>query len=366
MNKTQRLSLALAFALLLGNAALAESDYDFDATVVCTQPTYITATIGGTVASVPVLAGQQIASGDAIAELATTKIYASCDGIVTGVFGVEGDSATAISERYGALLYIEPDSKYTIAASTANSYSASANKYVHVGEHVYLSCTSDGTHTGEGFITIVSGEDFSVEVTTGSFYMGETVSVYREDTLASKTRIGRGDIERIANVAVSASGEGSSASIVSVHVADGDTVKAGDLIVETLSGEYDAYYSTGSTLKADADGILASVTASTGGQVNKGDVIATVYPRENLQLKADLSENNLSELTVGSAVQITYKSPSNGMKIATVPRFIPVPSPKYSIPQQNPVPLRWIAPLPIAPAIQPISTLKPVQKSVLA
>lgn len=311
--------LALTCALLVTGSALAESDYDFDATVVCVHPAYVTADIGGTVASVPVLAGEKVESGDVIAELNTTKIYATTDGTVTGVFAEAGDSVSAITDRYGALMYIEPASKYTIAASTANSYNASANKYVHVGEHVYLSCTSDGDHTGEGFVSAVSGEDFTVEVTSGSFYMGETVSVFREDSLASKTRIGRGEIERIENVAVTggavseagtggsaSSGSGTSASVVQIHVADGDTVKAGDLLIETLSGEYDALYCTGTALTTDQEGILAEVNASVGNSVNKGDIIATLYPQENLQLKIALNESDLSALAVGDAVQISF------------------------------------------------------------
>lgn len=311
--------LALACALLVTGSALAESDYDFDATVVCVHPAYVTADIGGTVASVPVLAGEKVESGDVIAELNTTKIYATTDGTVTGVFAEAGDSVSAITDRYGALMYIEPASKYTIAASTANSYNASANKYVHVGEHVYLSCMSDGDHTGEGFVSAVSGEDFTVEVTSGSFYMGETVSVFREDSLASKTRIGRGEIERIENVAVTggavseagtggsaSSGSGTSASVVQIHVADGDTVKAGDLLIETLSGEYDALYCTGTALTTDQEGILAEVNASVGNSVNKGDIIATLYPQENLQLKIALNESDLSALAVGDAVQISF------------------------------------------------------------
>lgn len=309
------LSLTLIAALLLSGAALADSDYDFDAKVVCVQPGYVTAAIGGTVASVPVLAGELIETGDALAELNTTKVYAPADGTVTGVFCAPGDSVTDVTDRYGALLYIEPDSKYTLTASTDNAYNLSENKYIHVGEALYLSC-SDGTHKGEGFVTAVNGTDFTIEVTSGSFYMGETVSAYRDASRATKTRVGRGDIERIANIAVSggsssaSGGEGASSSgstsVVAVHVSDGEAVKAGDLLLETLSGEYDARYCTGSGLVSSLDGILAETSLNVGGSVNKGDVIATVYPRENLQLEVDVNEADLSALPVGTRVQISF------------------------------------------------------------
>lgn len=299
------LSLALAAALAVSGAALAESDYDFDAKVVCVQPEYVTAAIGGTVANVPVLAGQLVKTGDTLAELNTVKVYAPADGTVTGVFCAPGDSVTDITDRYGALMYIEPDSKYTLTASTDNAYNLSENKYIHVGEALYLAC-SDATHTGQGFVTAVNGTDFAIEVTSGSFYMGETVSAYRAENRAARTRVGRGTIERIANLSVTGgSGEGD-VSVAAVHVADGDAVKAGDLLMETLSGTFDARYCTGSGLVSDVDGILAATGLAVGGTVNKGDVIATVYPRENLQLEVDVNEADLAALSVGAPVQISF------------------------------------------------------------
>ena len=296
------LTLLLAMALLCGGA-LAETDFDFDATVVCMQPVYVTAAIGGTVGAVPALAGQQIGEGDTLAELSTNKVYAPADGTVTGMFCEPGDSISDITNRYGALMYIEPNSKYTLTASTDNAYNQSANKYIHVGEAVYLSC-SDGTHKGEGFVTSVSGTDFNVEVTSGGFYMGETVSVYRDSSRATKSRIGKGDIARIANVTVT--GPENGGSVVVLHVQEGSSVKAGDLLMETLNGEYDARYCTGSTLKSSVKGIDASVEVKPGANVSKGDVIAAIYPLDGFQLETQINEVDLSVLTVGTPVRVSF------------------------------------------------------------
>lgn len=324
MKKLALLSLALALAVSV--PALAASDYDFDGKVVCVQPEYVTAPIGGTVAAVPVLAGEVVAAGDALAELNTTKVYAPASGTVTGVFCVPGDSVSEVTARYDALLFIEPDSKYRLSASTENAYNASENKYIHVGETLYLAC-SDGTHTGTGFVTSVDGTSYDVEVTDGSFYMGETVSAYRNSGRSSKSRVGRGSIERISNIAVtgassgessggssgsgggtgsSNSGGNSKSSVASVSVSNGDHVSAGDLLLETLSGEFDGRYCTGSTLVCDRDGILAALNATVGASVSKGDVIATIYPREKLQLEVDINEADLPHLSVGDAVQISF------------------------------------------------------------
>lgn len=318
MKKTL-LSLALALAVLLTGAALADSDFDFDGTVVCVQPEYVTAAIGGTVAAVPVLAGELVEAGDTIAELSTTKIYAPASGTVTGVFCAPGDSVSEVTGRYSALLYIEPDSKYSLTASTDNAYNASDNKYIHVGETLYLAC-SDGNHTGSGFVTNVDGTNYTIEVTDGSFYMGETVSAYRSANRGSKSRVGRGSIARIENIAVTGAASGgessgssgssgsnnAKSSVAALHVANGDRVKAGELLLETLTGEFDGRYSTGSALECEADGILATVNVSVGSSVAKGDVIATIYPRERLQLEVDVNEADLGQLGEGDAVQISF------------------------------------------------------------
>ena len=311
MKKRLILPLALSAALALGGAAVAEAGYDFDGKVVCIRPETVTATIGGTVFSVPAQAGQLVEAGDALAELSTTKIYAPADGTVTGVFCAPGDTVSDVTDRYEALMYIEPDSKYTLKASTDNSYNASANKYIHVGEKLYLSCT-DGNHTGTGFVTQAEGTDFTVEVTEGGFYIGETVSAYRNSSRNSKSRVGRGTIARMENVAVTVTTssdndkEKTKAAVAAVHVQNGDAVQAGDLLIETLTGEYDARYCTGSTLKSDKSGILASLNVSPGGAVSKGDVIATIYPRENLQVEVDVNEADLAHLSVGTPVLISF------------------------------------------------------------
>ena len=318
--KKSLLSLLLALAIL-SIPTLAESEFDFDATVVCVQPAYVTAAIGGTVAAVPVLAGDLVSAGDTLAQLSTTKIYAPADGTVTGVFCAPGDSVSEVTDRYSALLYIEPDSRYTLTASTENSYNLSENKYIHVGEVLYLKC-SDGKHTGAGFVTKVDGTDFTIEVTDGNFYMGETVSAYRSSGYSSKSRVGRGEIARIANVAVtgaSASSSGSSdngsgggsssntkSSVAALHVQNGDAVKAGDLLLETLTGEYDGRYCSGSDLLSTESGILAEVSVQVGGSVSKGDIVATVYPRDRLQLQVDFNEADLAALPVGTEVSVTF------------------------------------------------------------
>lgn len=288
-------SVLAAMTLLTGSA----SALSFSGSVAAREEIEIYAPIGGTVEKVNVEAGQRVEAGDVIAELSTSKVYASEDGVVTGVFGAPGDSAETIAAKYGAVLYIEGDTLYTISASTEEAYNSTANKLVHVGEQVYLSCYSHGTHTGTGVITGIEGTNYSVDVTSGSFLLGETVSIFRGESATSSKRIGRGDIGRRNPVAVSGAG-----SIVSIAVADGDSVKKGDLLLETLDGSFDGLYMSGSQILSSVSGTIAQVNLAEGSRVEKDAVAAVIYPEGEVRVEAQVSEYNLSEIAVGDRVSV--------------------------------------------------------------
>ena len=283
---------------LLAPGALAET-ISFTGTVTAKSTSEIYAPIGGTVESVSAVAGQQVRAGDVLATLATTTVYAPEDGVITGLFAQPGDSAEAVAERYGAVLYIEGQSVYTISASTDNAYNTTANKFVHVGESVHLSCYSDGSHSGTGVITAIEGTGYTVEVTSGEFLIGETVNVYRGETATSTARIRRGTLTRINPTAVSASG-----SIASIAVQNGETVQKGDLLFETLEGSFDGYYMSGSKILATGDGVLYQINLNQGDRLEKGSVAAVLYPEGVMQIQAQIAEANLGLIQVGDPVEI--------------------------------------------------------------
>ena len=166
-------AMLLAAALLLPGAALCETI--FSGEVTAGQKQVIAAPYGGIVQDVAVRVGDSVDIGDRIATVATTKVYAMTEGTISGVFANEGDAAADVKERYGALCYIEPINRFTLSASTEKAYNSSENRYIHIGETVYLSCTKDGTHQGRGVITAIDKENedkYTVEVTGGEFYMG--------------------------------------------------------------------------------------------------------------------------------------------------------------------------------------------------
>lgn len=298
--KSTRKSLAVlaALALLLSPAALADS-ITFTGTVTASETYEVYAPIGGKVQAVTGNVGDHVDAGAVLVELSTTKIYAEEDGTVTGVFGQPGDSAETISNLYGAVVSIEGGSVYSIAASTTNAYNTTATKFVHVGENVYLSCYSDGSHTGTGVITAIEGTSYTVRVTSGEFLVGETVNVYRGESAVSTKRIGRGTLNRTSPTAVTGSG-----SIVSIAVQPGDTVQRGDLLFETLDGAFDGLYMSGSAITAGIPGTISQLNATQGSAVQKDDVVAVLYPDGAMRIEASVEEANLSSIRVGDPVSV--------------------------------------------------------------
>ena len=301
MKNTFRKMLAAMTAgiMLTGCAALAADSISFEGTVAASDTYEVYAAIGGTVSSVDAEVGQKVAAGSVLATLETTKVYATEAGTVTGLFGQPGDSADTIAQKYGAVMYIEGESVYSITASTDKAYDATENKFVHVGEQVYLNCYSDSAHTGTGVITAISGTDFTVKVLTGEFLIGETVSVYRGNEAKSANRIGRGELTRTNPTAVTGSG-----SIVSFAVADGDIVERGDLLFETLNGEFDGLYMSGNQILAEVEGTIAQLNLSQGGKIEKDSVAAVLYPSGSMRVEAKVEEANLSAIAVGDPVTV--------------------------------------------------------------
>lgn len=299
----KRRMLALA-ALLLLQPTLAAAETMFSGVVTAGETQVITAPYGGIVQDVAVRAGDSVKIGDPIASIATTRVYAMTDGTVSGVFAREGDAAADIKDRYGALVFIEPMNRYTLEASTEKAYNSSENRYIHIGETVYLSCTKDGTHQGRGIVTAISKEDeqqYTVEVTGGEFYMGESVAIYRSEDYAAESRIGRGTVGRTAPVAVS--GEG---SVLRVHVRAGDVVERGELLLETVSGTLDGLYAPDTQVVSDRVGVIASVDAGNGVAVEKGAKIAAIYPTDAMQVSMVISESDLMDVSVGKQATIEF------------------------------------------------------------
>lgn len=299
----KRKCLLVAIMLCAFHAvAYAQGIYNGKVVAVGTQT--VRAPYSGYVQDVYVQSGERVEEGVDVAEMETEKIYASADGEVSGVFALEGDLTETVADRYGAVMYIEPSNRFRLDSSTSKGYSMSENKYVHIGEEVYLSCTKDGSHTGRGFVSALDAEDskkFTVEITQGEFYMNETVGIFRNPDYTSLSKIGQGTIVRTPPIAVDAEG-----SVLRIHVMSGDSVKRGDLLLETVDGRLDKLEPVNAVVQSKTAGIVASVDAPPGTKVEKGAAIATIYPANAIMIEMEISEADLYSVAVGDEVEIEF------------------------------------------------------------
>ena len=300
MKTLSRVAAILLILVLAAGTACADT-LSLNGTIEAGETVPVYAPIGGTVESVSVEQGMRLNTGDTIFSYRTDKTYASEDGKIAGVFVQAGDDAETMTERYGADLYIEGNSVYTVSASTQKAYDSAETKMIHTGESVYL--MSKKGRYGVGIVTAVDGTSYTVRVTESDFITGDTVYVYRDSAYSAKQLIGRGSVSRANPTAVNATG-----AIVSVAVKDGDEVKRGDLLLETLTGTFDGYRMSGTSVTAEETGVVASVSAEAGTAVAKGDIVAKIALLSGMRVEALVNADDRKELKAGDKVTITLES----------------------------------------------------------
>ena len=304
MKNMKRIAMILmAVVMLVAAGAAGAETLSLNGTVKAGVTVPVYAPIGGTVDAVSVEAGMHVAAGDTLFSYLTEKTYASEDGTVTGVFVAAGDDAETVTEKYGADLYIEGAALYTVSANSSKAYSSVETTLVHAGEKVYILCRTDANRKGSGVITAIDGTSYTVMVTEGSFIPGDSVTVYRDEECTDKLRVGRGTIARVNPTAVNGTG-----AIVNVAVKDGDRVKRGDLLMETLSGTFEGYEMSGTAVTAAEEGVIVSVSAEAGATVTKGDVVAQIAPISGMRVEASVSADDRQSLKAGDKVTIELET----------------------------------------------------------
>ncbi len=294
--------LAVLCCVMLSAGAFAET-LTLNGTVIPAKEIQVYAPIGGTVGEVSVEAGAAVKADDILYSMKTEKIYAENDGMITGVFGQAGDSADNVTTRYGAVLYIEEQSVFSVSASVEKAYNSSDAHYVRVGETVWLVCRSNGDRNGYGVVTSVSGASYTIEVKEGNFIQDDAVNVYRDEKHTYSQSLGRGTVSRTAPAAVTATG-----AIVRIAVENGQQVKKGDLLIETLEGSFDGYYMSGTEICAGQEGVLGSISVNRNENVQKDSVAAVIYPTDVMRVEGYVPEDYRSRISEGDSVTIELET----------------------------------------------------------
>lgn len=298
----KRILSLLTAALLLAAvpAALAEG-LSLEGTVQAGRTLSVTAPYSGTVGDFTAQAGDVLNAGDPLFAVSTQKVYAEADGTVVGLFAQAGDSAETVQARYGALCYIEDDVQYKAVCTGSGADGDIENKVVHAGERVYLKSTQNSSRKGEGRITSVSAEGYTVEITRmNDLNLNESVKVYRDSDYDADSCIGSGKTAAVEATAVRAEG-----SVLRVCVSDGQRVSRGDLLFEIVPDALDGLQGGDGTVTMPEGGVLLSVSAQSGVQAAKDAVLATYCPAGDMQVVCSVDEDDLAGLKVGARVTVT-------------------------------------------------------------
>jgi len=304
-SKLTRLMLCLMLTICIPVCAIAEEratanryPLELTGTVVAGKMVTARAPFGGVVDDFFIRVGDLLQKGDPLFCLETQKVFAPCDGVVGSLPTRVGDEASYLTEHYGALMFIEPAVQLLIQTNTRNAYDNNENKMIHVGESVFLVSRASSARKGEGIVTGVTNSSYTVEVMEGNLELGESVTIYRNPDLANTSRIGKGTT--ILNSFIAIQGEG---SVFALHVEQGQSVKRGELLMELVSDMVETKNMTNPIVAQEAS-ILASVDVQPGMAVTRGQVLATLYPVDALQVAVNVSQNELHAVKLGDRVRI--------------------------------------------------------------
>ena len=286
-----------------------------NATIIAPEVTHVTAPFSGTLLPFTWKAGDVVQSGDELFDFRTTKIYAPEDGKLTAMFVAQGQDASGAMARYGAACTIEAANPFYVEASTSKAYDHNDNKFVHTGEMLYLKA---GDVKGTGRITNVVKHDYTVEVLTGDFEFGETITCYRESGYARDSVIGTGKLRRYDDALVNAFGR-----VFAVHKKEGDNVREGDLLLEMIDAASDPNTNSTHVVSLIKGAITAMHTLS-GAQVYQGQLLCEIVDLTRLELSVQVDELYLSTIAVGDILSFTLDAFAGQEFKGTVTKLLPI------------------------------------------
>ena len=315
--------IILALLLVPVSAFASETYYG---TVVCDAAETVTAPFGGVLEGLTLRKGDLIHAGDLIGSIGTTRVYSPVKGTVSAVFGAGGDNVEEIKAWRGGVVYIVPDNRFSVTATTEEG-SRNPESYVSVGQTVWLRKGRRDTGViGTGIVTALiessesdeqssssgsgkssqpgafdSSVNFTVEIDSGVFSPGDSVSIYRKEEAVFSTLLGYGTVIQTAPVIISGDG-----SILRMHVKPGSMVSRGSLLFETVTGTVNEIKNGDNRVFAKSDGIVASVEAGNGTPIEQGGTLITVYPLDAMTVCISIPEVSLSLFPVGKEVSLTF------------------------------------------------------------
>ena len=220
----------------------------------------------------------------------------------------------------GALAVIEPENALYLAASTAQAYDKEENRFLHVGQTLYLKHNNE---EGMGRITSIDGANYIVEILEGDFELRDTVRCYRKSEMKNDEETGRGTVARYADTTVQAQGR-----ITAVHVKEGDQVNDGDLLFEVVDATSKPFEPL--SLTAPADGALSQLYVTSGMQVYRGQLLCEIANLNALELSVEVDEMDLDGLRVGDTLSYALDAYPGQTFSGTVKEIRPLGMPRQN------------------------------------
>lgn len=299
MRRALRFGLLAAMAMIMPSA-LAEV---YTGSTIALSAITVEAETDGILTGVYAQAGSIVQAGDALAAIATEKVFAAQDGVVARIHADAGDYCDS------TVMEINPMAQYQIYCTVDQAYASADTMLVHSGEMVYIKCTADGSHRGTGVITQIDGSEYRVLATGGEFYVGETVYLYRDSEFSKKQRIGIGTVVQNDVQAYAAEG-----TIVRMHVSEGEYIERGELLFE--------YAASDQTVQlAAADGIVTEAFAAQGDFVAAGDALMEIVSADQIYVRIQVDEESAAQISAGDPAELVYRmDPTETALAGTVAR----------------------------------------------
>lgn len=292
----------ISLLILTALPALAEQELLVTATVTASRELAIAAPHSGELGPYTLKPGDAVKAGESLFNIAAQNVYAQVDGSIAAIYAKEGQDASGAVSRYGAVLQIEHKDRWELRCNASTGYNSADNRDLRVGTPVYLR-SSNEEHFAQGEITQVDGLNFIVAIYGGDLKFNEEVKVYRDEDYENKTLLARAKPSPLAAHAVQASG-----TIVDMAVEAGDEVSEGDLLFsfvpETLSPQDREHPGL---VSAPEDLVIASILATPGSPVQKGQPLCTGYPQGSMQLTALVAEKDLHQFTDDADILVSFE-----------------------------------------------------------
>lgn len=286
MRKT--IIFCIIFSLLIGSVACAEV---YGGKTVGGSTVALRASSGGILEHFALLEGDMAEEDQTIGNVSVNRVFADYDGIVSL-------KESSIASLYtGVVASVTPQRKYTVMATSDKGYNNADVRFVHMGEPLYIRCTTDGSHLARGIISSINAAEFDVEVTGGDLFVGETVYLYRNRDYSIPSRVGMGTVVEAQPVEYSIS----SSYIQNLYVTDGQKVERGQLLFTWTDGQT-------TDIISSVCGIVQTVQVAAGDQVSKDQILAWIVPENEVLVQIYVPESDLPLLTSSAKTTVTFAS----------------------------------------------------------